>query len=78
MNSQVQKWGNSLGIRIPKNLAQKLHLHSGSKVEINTNEHSIIITKSSSGLDVLLEDIKSSNRHKEFFDEEGGVGSESW
>ncbi|WP_410521460.1 AbrB/MazE/SpoVT family DNA-binding domain-containing protein [Candidatus Tisiphia endosymbiont of Parasteatoda lunata] len=25
MQTQIQKWGNSLGIRIPKHLADKLH-----------------------------------------------------
>ena len=62
MHSQVQKWGNSLGIRIPKTIAQKLHLHSGSHVE----------------LDLLLDRIDSTNCHHENFTDDSNVGNESW
>ena len=33
----VQKWGNSLGIRIPKSVAEQVDLKSGSEVEFETN-----------------------------------------
>lgn len=36
MASTVQKWGNSLGIRIPKTIAEQVNLHSGSEVEFDT------------------------------------------
>lgn len=35
MASTVQKWGNSLGIRIPKSLAEQVHLREGTTVELN-------------------------------------------
>ncbi len=78
MHSQVQKWGNSLGIRIPKTLAKKLHLHSGSKVEVDAKDHCLIITKSNSELDILLDGINSSNYHKESFEDDRKIGKESW
>lgn len=36
MPSSVQKWGNSLGVRIPKAVAQQANLHEGTTVEFNT------------------------------------------
>jgi len=78
MHSQVQKWGNSLGVRIPKAFAEKLHLQSGSQIELDAINHRIIITKSNSELDMLLERIDSSNCHHEHFDSDDNVGNESW
>lgn len=31
---QVAKWGNSLAVRIPKAVAEKLRLHEGDEIEI--------------------------------------------
>ncbi len=78
MHTQVQKWGNSLGIRIPKTLAQKLNLHSGSQIELNAKKSHIIITKSHSELDVMLDRINKSNCHHENFYNDDNVGNESW
>lgn len=36
MGTTVQKWGNSLGIRVPKAIAQQFQLTSGSEVEFDT------------------------------------------
>jgi len=32
----LQKWGNSLGIRVPKGVAEQLDLKSGTEVEFDT------------------------------------------
>lgn len=34
MESPIQKWGNSLGIRIPKLFAKQLNLNDGGQVEV--------------------------------------------
>ena len=34
MITTVQKWGNSLGVRIPKPLAEDTRLHEGSQVDV--------------------------------------------
>jgi antitoxin MazE len=78
MNTQVQKWGNSLGVRIPKDLAQKLNLHSGSQIELIAKDHHLIITKSHSELDTLLDRINTKNYHHESFKDDNSVGNESW
>lgn len=34
MGVKVSEWGNSLGIRIPKDVAEALHLKKGDEVEV--------------------------------------------
>ena len=37
MTTTVQKWGNSLGIRVPKAIAEQVQLKDGSAVEFDTS-----------------------------------------
>ena len=41
--SKVQKWGNSQGIRIPKNLLENSHIKIGEEVTISANNGKIIV-----------------------------------
>ena len=41
----ISKWGNSLGFRIPNNIAKSLDLKPGDKLNITELENSINITK---------------------------------
>ena len=41
----ISKWGNSQGIRLPKNILEKLHLKENDKVEISVKGEEIIIQK---------------------------------
>jgi len=43
MLSKVQKWGNSQGIRLPKNLLEKTHIKVGKEVAISVVDGKIII-----------------------------------
>jgi antitoxin MazE len=36
MATTVQKWGNSLGIRVPKVVAEQVNLQLGSQIEFDT------------------------------------------
>ncbi len=36
MATTVQKWGNSLGLRIPKGVAEQVNLRDGTEVEFDT------------------------------------------
>ena len=36
MATTVQKWGNSLGIRVPKAVAEQVNLASGTEIEFDT------------------------------------------
>ncbi len=40
----VQKWGNSLGVRVPKALADQLGLHDGSEIEMALRGGEIVIS----------------------------------
>lgn len=42
--STVAKWGNSLAIRIPKNIAKKIDLKEGTVISINVTDSNIVIT----------------------------------
>jgi antitoxin MazE len=42
--STVAKWGNSLAIRIPKNIADKMNLKEGTAISIDVTDNNIVIT----------------------------------
>ncbi len=43
MLSRVQKWGNSQGVRIPKNLLEHSRIKIGEEVDISVQEGKIIV-----------------------------------
>lgn len=43
MRSTVQKWGNSLGVRIPKAIAEAAEVREGSVVEVEAVEGGIVV-----------------------------------
>lgn len=43
MEQTIQKWGNSLAVRIPKALARELELQNGSEVEISTEAGALVL-----------------------------------
>lgn len=74
MSVKIQKWGNSLGVRIPKAVIKKVNLSENSEVEIESKNGTIVIfpSKPEYSLDSLLDQIKKSNLHSdEDFDPEG-------
>jgi antitoxin MazE len=44
MQVQIARWGNSLGLRIPKDLAQRAGLSAGTRVEVAADGDRIVIT----------------------------------
>jgi antitoxin MazE len=44
MQVQIARWGNSLGLRIPKDLAGQAGLRAGARVEVAAEGDRIIIT----------------------------------
>lgn len=77
MNATVQKWGNSLGVRIPQRIAKQFDVVNGSKVEIMVTEQGIILkpVDNDPTLEELLARITPENRHEEI-DFGGPVGRE--
>ena len=43
METTIQKWGNSLAVRLPKDVATKLALREGSRVEVREGTAGILI-----------------------------------
>ena len=43
MTTTISKWGNSQGLRVPKDVMKDLNLSVGDKVKISTENHKIII-----------------------------------
>ena len=43
MQVQVSRWGNSLGLRIPKDIAKQAGLREGTRVEIEAEGERIVI-----------------------------------
>ncbi len=81
MLAKVQKWGNSLALRLPKALAEEVDVHLDSPVDIRVRDHVIVIEpvrrKFSYSLEALLGEVSEENLHGEA--EIGGpVGKELW
>ncbi len=80
MLTKVQKWGNSLALRIPKAFAVDAQLEKDSLVEISIVEGKIVVTPVSAPgwtLDELLAGITKDNLHTEV-DTGFAVGNEVW
>jgi antitoxin MazE len=44
MQVHISKWGNSLGVRVPKDVAAKLGLTEGSRVDISVEGDRLVIS----------------------------------
>ena len=80
MLTKVQKWGNSLALRIPKAFAVDAGLDDNSAVEISLVDGQIVVTPVAApgwSLEGLLAGVTSDNLHHEI--ETGdAVGNEAW
>ena len=66
MRTKVQKWGNSLGVRIPRSVAAAARLQAGTSVEIAPVAETIVIRPVMPAryrLSDLLKGIERSNLH---------------
>ena len=79
MTTTIQKWGNSLALRIPSSLAKDIHLHQGSVVDMAVVEGKMVLKPKRErkySLSQMLKGITKTNRHSEH--EWGGpVGKEA-
>lgn len=68
MSTTVQKWGNSLGIRIPSQIAERIAVRQGSEVDLVVgDDHTLIVIpkKKKPTLKELLVQCNPENRHDE-------------
>lgn len=79
LHGKVQKWGNSLGIRIQKAIAEQVHLKENSNVDITVSGNKIILTPASPRytLEGLIAGVKQENIHGEV-DFGPEIGMENW
>ena len=80
MLTKIQKWGNSLALRIPKTFALDAQLENESFVEISFVDGQIIVKPVSAPvwtLEELLAGINKKNIHHEV-DTGSAVGNEVW
>jgi antitoxin MazE len=72
MATTMQKWGNSLGLRVPKAVAEQLELKSGTEVEFDTSGGVLTIRpkrRRKHTLAQLLAKVKGPNPHKELMND---------
>jgi len=77
---QVQKWGNSLALRIPKPFAEDTAVREGTVVDLSVSEGTIVaapIRRKKVTLKQLLAKVSDRNLHAEV-EAEPWVGRESW
>lgn len=81
MATTIQKWGNSLGLRIPRSIAEQVELQDGSEVEFDTSNGVLTIRpkrrrrRSKSSLDERLMKHKGPHPHR-YLDSDPRVGRE--
>ena len=80
MQTRIQKWGNSLGLRIPKSFAEEAGVEEGSEVDLSVEGGDLIVRPRrmpSYSLKQLLRGITAKNLHREVETGEP-VGREVW
>ena len=77
--TQVSKWGNSLGLRLPKAVAREAQLGEGDTVDVTVDDGAIVIRPSRPrySLDELVRRITPKNRHDETA-WDSPLGNEVW
>jgi len=68
MVTKIQKWGNSLGVRIPKSFAKEAAIMEGSSVDITLEKDQIVIKPVHTyqyRLSELLSLVTEDNKHEE-------------
>lgn len=77
MKTHLRKWGNSLGLRIPKVFATQLDIHTNNELDLVIDGDTLILSKRKPSLDKLLLQVTKENIHSET--DFGSVqGSEAW
>ncbi len=44
MTTTIQKWGNSLGVRIPKEIARQVSLGEGSVISFSVEKNALVLS----------------------------------
>lgn len=81
MTAKISKWGNSQGLRVPKDVMENLHLHVGDSVNIIIEDGKAILEPIKKeipkyDLNELISSIPKEYKTKEEFNEK--IGKEEW
>ena len=81
MTTTISSWGNSQGLRFPKNLMKELHLSIGDKLKILVEDNKIILEpqkkeKVKYNINDLVSQIPQDYKVTEIFEEK--IGKEEW
>ena len=80
MHTKIQKWGNSLALRIPKSFADEINLDNNVAVNLALVDGKLVVTPTTSPsfiLEDLLAGITDDNVHTEIVTGHS-VGREVW
>ena len=78
MQTRVQKWGNSLGVRIPRGLAEQIGLGAGTEVSLSAKDGQLLVKPALPTrltLDELMAGVTDNNLHSSV-DTGSAVGAE--
>jgi len=68
MRVQIQKWGNSLALRIPRAFAKETHIENNSVVDLNLENNHLVISPIDEfedfSLSSMLSEISKENLHE--------------
>ena len=78
MTVSIKKWGNSLALRIPKDIAKTLHIENDSVLELHIDDGAMVVKPlNHTLLENLVSQIDAENMHTEVHTDEK-VGNEEW
>lgn len=80
MKTRIQRWGNSLALRIPKSFASEAGIQKETPIELSVSDGKLIITPlvgPSFTLKQMLSKINEDNLHHEI-DMGKAAGNEAW
>ena len=80
MKTRIQKWGNSLALRIPKSFAREVGMDNETTVEMSLVDGKLVVSpvvKPKPSLEDLLALVTDENLHGEV-DTGPAVGDEAW
>lgn len=75
----ISKWGNSLGLRIPKGVAEDINLQDGMAVDVRAVDGAIVIKPAPQKvtIETLMQNYRPEHRHQDV-DLGAPVGKEVW
>jgi len=81
MTATISSWGNSQGLRFPKNIMKELQLSVGDKMKVLIEDQKIVLepikqTREKYDINDLVKQLPSDYKNYEEFDNK--IGSEEW